>query len=188
MSQSEAKTQRAKVMIIAYPIVVVLIAALINVFIFDVKTAQVGLPSDDQIVAIVVASVLLVANHTWLMTTTELCRADFGMSATPEEWAASGNNPQNIPKDGLRELERRHNIHRNTTENTVYFVLLSLVFLILSPPVLAVQVWIIGFALARLGYTYSYLAGRDSLRGFFMTLGLLATYGIASYLAMSLFV
>ena len=39
-----------------------------------------------------------------------------------------------------------------------------------------------------LGYTYSYLLGRTGLRGLFMSLSLLALYGIASYLAISLFV
>jgi hypothetical protein len=39
-----------------------------------------------------------------------------------------------------------------------------------------------------LGYTYSYLAGKDGARGLFMSLSLLAMYGIASYLVMSLVV
>ena len=90
--------------------------------------------------------------------------------------------------EGLRELERRHNAHRNTTENVVYFIILALVFVIVSPPTIATQVWIIGFAVARLGYTYSYLAGRDNVRGLFMSLSLLAMYGMASYLAISLVV
>ncbi len=88
----------------------------------------------------------------------------------------------------MRELERRHNTHRNTTENTIYFILLALVFVFVSPTTVAAQAWIIGFAIARLGYTYSYLAGKDNVRGLFMSLSLLSKYGIVSYLAMSLFV
>ena len=38
---------------------------------------------------------------------------------------------------------------------------------------------------ARLGYTYSYLAGKDSARALFMSLSLLAMYGLASYLLLS---
>ena len=136
----------------------------------------------------VVAAVLLVINHTWLMTTTELTRVRFNLYATPEEWAASGTSREDAPEEGARELERRHNVHRNTTENAIYFILLAFVFFLVSPTTLATQVWIIGFAVARLGYTYSYLAGRDNARGLFMTLSLLAMYGIASYLAMSLVV
>ena len=45
-----------------------------------------------------------------------------------------------------------------------------------------------GFPLARLGYTYSYLAGKVEARGLFMSLSLAATYGIASYLVICLLV
>ena len=107
------------------------------------------------------------------------------MFSTPEEWAASGALRQDASEEGLREVERRHNAHRNTTENMTHFVLLSLVFVMCSPPALAARVWLIGFPLARLGYTHSYLAGRDDLRGLFMSLSLLAMYGIASYLLLS---
>ena len=101
-------------------------------------------------------------------------------------WAASGTSRQDAPEEGLRELERRHNTHRNTTENTTYFIFLASAFVLISPTTLAAQTWLIGFGVARLGYTYSYLAGKDNARGAFMTLSLLAMYGIASYLVMSL--
>lgn len=87
---------------------------------FGVTPASVALPSDEIILGLVVSAVLLVINHTWLMTTTELTRVRFGMHATPEEWAASGEQPENAPAEGLRELDRRHNIHRNATENSIY--------------------------------------------------------------------
>ena len=93
---------------------------------------------------------------------------------------------RDAPEEGLRELERRHNTHRNTTENTIYFILLAMVFVLVSPTNIAAQAWIVGFADARLGYTYSYLSGKDNARGLFMTLSLLAMYGMASYLVMSL--
>ena len=171
----------------AYPLGVLLIAVVLNFFVFGVKSAAVTLPSGECIHALVIAAVLLAINHTWIMTTTELTRVQFKMYSTPEEWAASGTTQQDAPEEGLRELERRHNTHRNTTENTIYFVLLALVFVLVSPTIAAAQVWIIGFAFARLGYTYSYLAGRDYARGLFMSLSLMAMYGIASYLVMSLF-
>lgn len=119
------------------------------------------------------------------MTTTELTRATFKIYATPEEWIASGTHRDNISEEGLREIERQHNAHRNTTENVVYFVFLAIIFIFLSPTLLAAQVWIVGFPVARLGYTYSYLSGNDNARGLFMTLGLLALYGMASYLLIS---
>ena len=169
-----------------YPLVVLLIGVVLNLLVFGVNPAVVALPSVECIVALVISAVLLVINHTWIMTTTELTRVRFNMYSTPEEWAASGTSREDSPEEGLRELDRRHNTHRNTTENTVYFVLLSLVFALVSPPTAAAQAWIIGFAVARLGFTYSYLAGKDAARGLFMSLSLMAMYGMASYLVMSL--
>jgi len=170
----------------AYPLGVLLIGVVLNLFVFGVNPAAVALPSAECIRALVIAAVLLAINHTWIMTTTELTRIRFKMYSTPEEWAASGTSRQDAPEEGLRELERRHNIHRNTTENTIYFILLALVFVLVSPTTVAAQAWIVGFAVARLGYTYSYLAGKDGARGLFMSLSLMAMYGIASYLVMSL--
>ncbi len=188
MTKEENRKQRTKAIVMAYPLGVLAIAVILNLFVFEVKPALVALPSTELIFPMVVAAVLLVINHTWLMTTTELTRVRFNLYATPEEWAASGTSREDAPEEGSRELERRHNVHRNTTENAIYFILLAFVFFLVSPTTLATQVWIIGFAVARLGYTYSYLAGRDNARGLFMTLSLLAMYGIASYLAMSLVV
>ncbi len=172
-------------MVKIYPLGVLLVSVLLNYFAFGVNPVVVALPSVESIVALVVSAALLIINHTWLMTTTELTRARFGMHSTPEEWEASGTSPRDAPEEGLRELDRRHNAHRNTTENTVYFAFLAGILVLVSPPTLAAQAWIIGFAVARLGYTYSYLAGNVNLRGLFMSLSLLAMYGMASFLAMS---
>ncbi len=169
-----------------YPLGVLAIGVVLNLFVFGVNSVAVALPSTVSIRALIIAAVLLVINHTWLMTTTELTRLRFKMYSTPEEWAASGTSRLDAPDEGLRELERRHNTHRNTTENTIYFILLVLVFVSVSPTTLAAQTWIVGYAVARLGYTYSYLAGNDRARGAFMSLSLLAMYGVASYLVMSL--
>ena len=169
-----------------YPLGVLAIGVVLNLFVFGVNSVAVALPSTVSIRALIIAAVLLVINHTWLMSTTELTRLRFKMYSTPEEWAASGTSRHDAPDEGLRELERRHNTHRNTTENTIYFILLVLVFVSVSPTTLAAQTWIVGYAVARLGYTYSYLAGNDRARGAFMSLSLLAMYGVASYLVMSL--
>ena len=171
--------------ILAYPFGILLIAIAINILVFGVKPLAIAPPSLEYSYSLIIAAALLVINHSWLMTSTELTRARYKMYATPEEWAASGTSRDDISKEGLAELERRHNAHRNTTENAVYFILAAFAFAFVSPSVLAAQVWIIGFAVARLGYTYSYLSGNDGARGLFMSAGLLALYGIASYLTMS---
>ena len=172
--------------VMAYPVGVLAIGVILNFFVFGVNPCVVDLPSVECIRALVIAAVLLAVNHTWIMTATELTRVRFKMYSTPEEWAASGTRRQDAPEEGVRELERHHNTHRNTTENTTYFILLALVFVLVSPTTAAAQTWLVGFAVARLGYTYSYLASKDGSRGLFMSLSLMAMYGMASYLIMSL--
>lgn len=188
MIEKEIKKQRAITIIVAYPFGVALISFVLNWFAFGVKPPIIALPSLEYIYPLIIAATLLVINHTWLMTTTELTRVRFKMYATPEEWVASGTSQSEVSEEGVRELERRHNIHRNTTENTIYFIFLAFMLVLVSPTILAAQVWIIGFAVARLGYTYSYLSGNDNARGLFMSLGLLALYGMTSYLLISLVV
>jgi uncharacterized MAPEG superfamily protein len=185
-TKAEKRLKRTIAIVKAYPLVLLVIGIVMNLFIFGVHPVAVSLPSAEIIGALFIAAILLTINHTWLMTTTALTRARFKIHSTPEEWSASGTSPENVPKDGLIELERRHNAHRNTTENTIYFILLALVLVLISPTASATQVWTVGFAVARLGYTYGYLAGKDGARYIFMSLSLLAMYGSASYLAISL--
>ena len=182
------RQRRTMAIVKVYPLGVLLIGVVLNLFVFGLSPFAIALPSAECIRALVIAAVLLVINHTWIMTSTELTRVQFKMYSTPEEWASSGTILQDSPQEGVDELQRRHNAHRNTTENTVYFILLAVVFVVVTPTPVAAQAWIVGFAVARLGYSYSYLAGKDNVRGLFMSLSLLSMYGIVSYLAMSLFV
>ena len=189
MAANAAETKRRhRIMTIvkAYPFGLLLVGVALNLIVFDVNSAVAGLPSTDSIRSLVIAAVLLLVNHTWIMTSTELTRVRFRLYATPEEWAESGTRRQDASDEGIRELERRHNIHRNTTENTVYFILLAAIFVLVSPTTGAAQIWIVIFPVARLGYTYSYLTGKDGVRGLFMSFSLLSLYGMASYLAISL--
>ena len=176
---------RTMLMVKGYPIAVLLVSVVLNGFVFGIGQIDVSLPSTECVHALIIAAALLIINHTWLMTSTELTRVRFNLFATPEERSASGTSQEDAPEEGLQELDRRHNAHRNTTENTIYFILLAFIFVLVSPTTVAAQVWIIGYSLARLGFTFSYLTGRNSARGLFMTLSLLPVYGMASYLVMS---
>ncbi|MCR9137694.1 MAG: MAPEG family protein [Alphaproteobacteria bacterium] len=187
MTTDTARKQRFTRIILAYPFALILVGLAINAALFGVSPAEISLPSKDIVVALVVAAVLLVANHTWLITSTELTRLRYGLHATPEEWKASGTSPDEASAQGVRELERRHNAHRNATENTVYFAFAILLMSVVTPTVIALQVWIAVFAIGRLGHTYSYLHGKDGTRGLFMSMSLLALYGSVSYLVISLF-
>ncbi len=172
--------------IIAYPFGVLGISILLNLLLLDIHSIKIGIPIAPIIYAIAIAALLFVINHSWLMTATELVRVKHRMYATPEEWEASGTRWEDISQSAKQALDRVHNAHRNTTENTVYFLLLLVPFIFSTPPVNTAYVWIIGFAVARIGYTYSYLYGKDNLRGAFMTLSLIAMYGLASYLVLSM--
>ena len=185
-TRHENREPRAKTLVTVYPLGVLLVSLVLNYFAFGVNPLVVALPPSQSVGFVVVAAVLLVVNHSWLMTTTELTRLRFDMYATPEEREASGDLSKNVSEEGRRALERQHNAHRNLTENTVYFAMLAGVFVLVSPPVLTTAVWTVGFAVARLGHTYSYLTANTNLRGLFMTLSLVAMYGMAGYLVLSL--
>lgn len=186
MTIETTRKQRFAAIILAYPFALILIGIAVNSVLFGVAPAEISMPSRDIIVALVLGAVLLLANHTWLMTSTELTRLKFGMHATPEEWEASGSSPGEASINGVRELEKRHNAHRNATENTVYFVFAILLMGMVTPTVIALQVWTAVFVIGRLGHTYSYLYGKGGLRGLFMSMSLLALYGSVSYLVVSL--
>jgi len=189
LNTEEMKRQkRTMSIVVIYRIVVILLSVALNIFVFEVHPFVVTLPSNELFQTLIIATVLLVLNHTWLMTATELTRVRFKMYSTPEEWLASGTNRGDATKKGISELERHHSTHQNTKENVVYYVLLALIFVFSSPPTIVATVWLVGFAVARLGYTYSYLYGKDNARGLFMSLSLLAVYGLASYLVMSLII
>ena len=189
LNTEEMKRQkRTMSIVVIYQIVVILLSVALNIFVFEVHPFVVTLPSNELFQTLIIATVLLVLNHTWLMTATELTRVRFKMYSTPEEWLASGTNRGDATKKGISELERHHSTHQNTTENVVYYVLLALIFVFSSLPTIVATVWLVGFAVARLGYTYSYLYGKDNARGLFMSLSLLAVYGLASYLVMSLII
>lgn len=182
----EKGPNHARTFIIVYPFAILIIGILLNILAFGVNPFIATFPSDELVVALVIATVLLLINHTWLMTATELTRARFKMYSTPEEWEASGLRAEDASSKGICELKRHHDTHLNTTENIVYFILLAGLLIFASPPSITAQVWIVGFAIARLCYTYSYLSGKDNVRGLFMTLSLLPMFSMASYLVTSL--
>jgi len=187
-NELDKKQRRITGIVLIYPFAILVVGLLLNIFVLGINPYIVSLPSNESILTLIIAVALLVINHTWLMTSTELVRVRFKMYSTPEEWAVSGTSEKDAPELGVKELKRRHDAHNNTTENVIYFVPLSLIFSISSPTVIAVQLWIIGFAIARLGFTYCYLSGKDGMRGLFMTLALLAMYGLVSNLLISIFI
>lgn len=188
MTDDQKRTRKFTLILIGYPIALIIIGLVLNLLVFGVQPIQAALPTDDVLTALVIAAILMVINHSWLMTTTELTRLNYKMYASKEEWIEAGVRKEDVSSDGWVELDRRHNAHRNATENTVYFGFLALLICFITPVVLTAQVWIIGFAVGRLGYTYSALRGQSGLRGIFMTISLLSIYGLGGYLGLSLII
>lgn len=167
-----------------YPFVILVLAVALN-FMFGIDPIQVSLPSREVIGLVSCAAIILVINHSWIMTVTEITRNRFKIFASPEEWVSNGHKKSDISEKGVFEIERCLNTHRNTTENIVYYILLLVIFSFVSPSQLAIWSWILVFPISRIGYTYSYFNGLDNIRGLFMSLTLLSIYGMASYLALS---
>lgn len=186
MDGLDNKRRRGILLINLYPYVILIIAALINLAFFSV-TFKFEIPTSHHLAAISIFALLICINHSWLMTTTEITRVKFKMYATPEEWRASGTSINDISEQGKLELGRQHNAHRNLTENLTIFLALAIPFILTSPPKILSYIFLIGFAVGRLGHTYSYLNGMDNLRGLFMSISLLSMYGVASYLILGLF-
>ncbi len=183
MQSKELKRQRKfTAIIVGYPFALIAIAMALNGLWFGIEPLVPSLPAGRVLLALVVSAGLLLANHTWLMTSTELTRLRHKTFATPEEWAASGTRPSDMPDIARAEVDRRHNAHRNATENTVFFAILAGIMAIVSPSAIAAQIWLIGFGVARLGYSFAYLRGKDDLRGIFMSASLICLYGMAGYL------
>lgn len=181
--KTKSKDTYAKI-IIAYPFATLLVGVGINLTV-GVQPMTIALPGQHVMVAAIIAAALLLFNHSWLMTTTELTRLKYGLHATPEEWEESGIRREDAPDEAWRELERRHAAHRNVTENTVYFVFLAGLFSLTTPSAILAYLWLPGFALARLGHSYCFLVGRDGWRGVFMSISLVTMFGLLTHLGIS---
>lgn len=183
---SEAETKTNSGLIIKlYPFGVLLVGLILNLLL-GVTPIEITAPSMDLLKILSLSAVILVINHSWIMTKTELTRLRFKIFATPEEWRASGLSKDSISDEGQFEIDRNLNAHRNTTENVVYYIFLAIVFSITSPSTLVAAIWLLMFPVARLGYTYGYFSGSDAVRGIFMSLALLSVYGLSVFLVIGM--
>ncbi|MFC4361992.1 MAPEG family protein [Simiduia curdlanivorans] len=182
--EKKGSTQGANWIIKVYPFGVLLLS-LVLCFVLGIQPTQAAVPTNELLGILTLAAAILILNHSWVMTATELTRHKYKVYASPEERKTHAASKADVSDEGINEIERHLNTHRNTTENTIYYIFLAIIFSLASPSLLAAWVWLLLFPIARLGYTYSYFAGNDNLRGVFMSLTLLSTYGMASYLALS---
>ncbi len=85
MSDSTLGTPQAGLLIKFYPVALIVIGVLMNLLVFGVQPTLPALPTPETISVLTFSAILLSANHTWLMTTTELTRMRFELATTPEE-------------------------------------------------------------------------------------------------------
>jgi len=185
--QDDQKKSKYTEIIIAYPFALIVAAMIVN-GVIGIASAEIALPSRSVMAGLGVSAALLVANHIGLMTSTELTRLKYELHATPEEWAASGTSPKDASPEGVAELARRHNAHRNATENTVYFALVAALASMVTPSEVIMWLWAVGFAIGRVGHSFSYLTGRDGMRGIFMSVSLMSLFGLLGYFLVSLMI
>lgn len=77
--------------------------------------------------------------------------------------------------------------HRNTTDNTLPFLLLALVFVQMRPDPLETQILLGTFTAARLAYTVCYLGQIQPWRTIFYGVGVLATLALVVEILRALF-
>lgn len=164
--------------IVGYPIVVALIALALSFFALPSLVAGSGWPENTVLVAFALATGLLIVNHIWIITATELARLRHGIYVVPEEIPSEKKAAYAPSAEGQADVARCHNIHRNTTENVVYFFPLAIAVWIAAPQLTESAIWMVTFAVARLGYTFSYLRANTALRSVCMTANLLAVFGL----------
>lgn len=119
MTQDIQRKRKFTRIILAYPLVLALIALAVNLLIFGVAPAQIALPAKSVVTALSLSAALLLIIHTWLMTSTELTRLRFNIHATPEEWDASDHartdvTPQRRARAGAppQRPPQHHRKHR----------------------------------------------------------------------------
>ncbi len=101
---------------------------------------------------------------------------------SPEDAKAGPANPK--PRAGQLDLnddvERSRRIHRNDLENIPAFLVIGLLFVAISPPLVAAQWLMYGFVVARLLHTIAYSTAQShEVRATFYTVGSLIVIAMA---------
>jgi uncharacterized MAPEG superfamily protein len=103
---------------------------------------------------------------------------------SPEDAKAGLANPK--PREGQLDLnddvERSRRIHRNDLENIPAFLVIGLLFVAISPPLVAAQCLMYGFVVARVLHTIAYSTAQShEVRATFYTVGSLIVIAMAGW-------
>jgi len=102
----------------------------------------------------------------------------------PEDKNKGLANPKPRPGqlDADDYVERSRRMHRNDVENILPFLGAGLLFALTNPPLLAAQMLLYGFILARAGHFIAYINGwSHEIRATFFTIGSIIIIGMAIY-------
>lgn len=134
--------------------------------------------------AYAVSTVVLSLNILVLWNMSGGVRNTVKKTLNPEDAKAFGSN---LVQEEPAEIARVLRAHRNTTDNTVPFLLLGAVFVALGPSALEAQIFFYGFTAIRLLYSFCYLKGIQPFRTISYGLGVLLTLGMIGDLCRLLF-
>jgi uncharacterized MAPEG superfamily protein len=107
-----------------------------------------------------------------------------GGYASPEDAKKGILNPR--PRPGQLDtddyVDRSRRMHRNDLENIPGFLAAGLLFVLVAPPLLLVQMLMYGFVLARALHTWAYATAQShEVRSIFYTFGSLAVIYMAGH-------
>lgn len=85
----------------------------------------------------------------------------------------------NLVQEDPAEVQRVLRAHRNTTDNTLPFLFVALVFVMAGPSALEAYIFLYGFLAARVLYSVCYLKGLQPWRTIFYGISVLLAAGTA---------
>ena len=116
--------------------------------------------------------VLKIMGQGW-MTVYRMLKSDSGL-ASPEDLQVGmiNKNPRPEQLEVNDYVDRSRRMHRNDLENIPAFLSIGLIFVVISPPLLAAQILMYGFVAARLIHSVVYATKQShEVRATFYTIG-----------------
>lgn len=144
------------------------------------------MPKDPVFVAFALTVVVNSLNILVLWNSSGGTRGKSKTTPNPEDARTVVKGAEVVAQDP-ESVARVLRAHRNTTDNTVPFILLALVFIQLRPDPLEAQILLGSFTVARILYTICYLGQIQPWRTIFYGLGLLATVALIIEILRGLF-
>ena len=101
-----------------------------------------------------IVSLILVLKMAAVGVYTSTLRIGRKVYATPEDYALQGMQAKAV---GDADIERIRRAHQNDLENILPFFVVGFFFALIRPPLLAAEIFFIGFALARILHSVFYI-------------------------------